>query len=127
MTIKLGLLKSGEEVIADWQEMVVKEQVVVYLLGYPYLVKLQQEDLLTEEPDGPHRYNLSFFPWIPLSKQSDIPVDPNWVVTLVDPIPEVQQSYEDKVDGVKRKREGRSSNDGGKSDSTDTGSDDGSG
>ena len=113
--------------IADWQEMVVKEQVVGYLLGYPYTVKLQQEDLLTEEPDGPHRYNLSFFPWIALSKQTDIPCDVSWVVTLVDPIPEVQKSYEEKVDGVKRKREGNSSNNGEKSDSTDTGSDDGSG
>ena len=31
MSVKLALLKSGEDVIADYQELIVEDKVVVYL------------------------------------------------------------------------------------------------
>ena len=40
MTVKLALLKSGEEVISDVAEMVVEEKVVGYIFNYPYAAKL---------------------------------------------------------------------------------------
>ena len=43
MTIKLALLKSGEDVIADMEEMVHNDQVVGYFLKYPCVAKLVWE------------------------------------------------------------------------------------
>ena len=40
MTVKLALLKSGEDVIADIAEMVVDEKVVGYVFDQPGAVKL---------------------------------------------------------------------------------------
>jgi len=115
MTIKLALLKSGEEVIADWQEMVVEDRVVAYMAKYPYSVKLNKTDIPNE--DEPAKVGLSFFPWIPLSKQTDIPVDPSWLVTLVDTVEQVKESYEEKVNGIKERREGDSPDNGDNTDS----------
>ena len=40
MTVKLTLLKSGEDVIADVEEMIVSERVVGYFLTNPCVVKI---------------------------------------------------------------------------------------
>ena len=117
MSVKLALLKSGEDVIADFQEMVVDGKVVGYLARDPYVVKLNRSDIPNEEE--PLKLGLSFFPWMPLSKQTDIPMDPQWMVTMVDPVDEVKQSYEEKVNVLKERRKGNSSNERDQSDSGD--------
>ena len=48
MTIKLALLKSGEDVIADMEEMVANDQVVGYFLKYPCVAKLVGNDVPTD-------------------------------------------------------------------------------
>ena len=110
MTVKLALLKSGEDVIADWREIVLedKEKVAAYLAGYPYVVKINKNDI--PNADEPAKVSLSYFPWMPLSKETDIPVDPAWVVSLVDPVDEVKKSYEEKVNVIKERRNGDSPN-----------------
>ena len=40
MTVKLSLLKSGEDVIADIEEMILDERVVGYFFCDPCVVKL---------------------------------------------------------------------------------------
>jgi hypothetical protein len=50
MSIKLALLKSGEEVIADIKEIVNEEEKIVSLLfSNPYVVKLITPQILVEE------------------------------------------------------------------------------
>ena len=41
MTIKLLLLKSGEDLIADVKEMVVEEKVIGYFLHKPCVIKMR--------------------------------------------------------------------------------------
>ena len=91
MSVKLALLKSGEDVIADFSEMVVNDNVVGYLAKSPYVVKINRTDIPHE--NEPTKVGLSYFPWMPLSKQKDIPIDPQWIVTMVEPVEEVKQSY----------------------------------
>ena len=119
MTIKLALLKSGEDIIADWRELVLedKEKVAAYLASYPYIVTINKSDIPHE--DEPAKVGLSYFPWMPLSKDTEIPVDPDWVVTLVDPIDEVKQSYEEKINVIKERSTNNSSDNGGDSNSDD--------
>ena len=116
MTIKLALLKSGEDVIADWHELVGEDdEVAAYLAKSPYVVSIKKTDIPNE--NEPTKVGISFFPWMPLSKDKDIPVNPDWVVTLVEPVDEVKQSYEDKLNDIKEGRNGGRSDDGDKTDS----------
>ena len=116
MTIKLALLKSGEDVIADWHELVgANDEVAAYLAKSPYVVSINQSDI--PEKNEPAKVGLTFFPWMPLSKDKDIPINPDWVVTLVDPVDEVKQSYEEKVNGIEERRNGGSPDNGDNTDS----------
>ena len=84
MTVKLALLKSGEDVIADWHEIVGQDDnVIAYLAKRPYTIKINQTDVPSD--DEPTSIGLSYFPWMPLSKDTDIPIDLDWGEDLEDP------------------------------------------
>ena len=101
MTVKLAILKSGEDIVADIKEMVVGEgdnaRVVGYILTKPCGVSLNSKPLqIDEEKDT---YQIKLFPWCPLTKSEKIPITADWVVTIVDPIDKVKQMYEKEVLG----------------------------
>lgn len=101
MTVKLALLKSGEDVISDIQEMVIKtddgeEKVVGYFFTKPCVVNLLNPDNLSDE-NGNKAFEISMFPWFPLSKDTKIPVTADWVVTLVEPIDKLRSMYTEGV------------------------------
>ena len=102
MTIKLILLKSGEDIISDLTEMSVGEEenrvVIGYFLNKPCIVKMRSpvQNLLTEENQGNIKrsnYEVSLFPWMPLSKDEVIPVTADWVVTMVEPVEKLKNMY----------------------------------
>jgi len=103
MTVKLALLKSGEDVIADIREAVSEEtnKLVSYIFSDPYVVKLTQPQVLMEDSEQPETraYNISVYPWIPLSDDTDIAINPDWVVTIVEPAAKLKQSYEERMNG----------------------------
>ena len=101
MTIKLLLLKSGEDVIADITEMTAgkEKRVVGYFLKKPCVVTSRNP----EETDeiGKHKAGLevSLFPWLPLAKEETIPMTADWLITMVDPIDKLKTMYlEDVID-----------------------------
>ena len=99
MTVKLAILKSGEDIVADIKEMVVGEgdnaRVVGYILTKPCGVSLNSKPLqIDEEKDT---YQIKLFPWCPLTKSEKIPITADWVVTIVDPVDKVKQMYETEV------------------------------
>ena len=112
MTVKLALLKSGEDVIADWREIVLEgeDKVAAYLACYPYSVKIK-------DGEDSSKLALSYYPWMTISKDTEIAVDPTWVVTLVDPVDEVKTTYEEKVNVIKERRTNLSSDNGTNTDS----------
>ena len=98
MTIKLVLLKSGEDIIADVTEMVVGEEeersIVGYFLDRPCVIRMRDPNLLNEE--GPRKesgFQVSLFPWIPLSKDTRIPVPADWLITMVEPATKLKEMY----------------------------------
>ena len=116
MTIKLALLKSGEDVIADWHELINEDDTVAaYLAKSPYTVTLKKSDIPSD--NEPTKVGIAFFPWMPLSKEKDIPINPDQVVTLVDPVEDVKTSYEQKLNDIKEGRNGGRSDDGDETDS----------
>ncbi len=99
MSVKLALLKSGEDVISDIQEMVIvdqenpeKQNVVGYFFNKPCVVKMR-----THQESADKSYEISLFPWVPLSKDTKIPVINDWVITIVEPIDTLKKMYENDV------------------------------
>jgi hypothetical protein len=94
MSVKLVVLKSGEDIVCDIQEMIVEGKASGYILTNPYRVKIFSKDV-----EDKSEYGISFFPWIALTKQKNILIPFDWIVTVVDPIEEVNSLYQDKVNG----------------------------
>ena len=101
MTIKLLLLKSGEDVIADVTEMASgdEKRVVGYFLKKPCVVRMRDPDVLSEEPKGPTKagFAVSLYPWMPLSKEETIPIAADWLITMVEPIDKLKQMYVEDI------------------------------
>jgi hypothetical protein len=104
MTVKLLLLKSGEDLIADVQEMIAGEdaekRVIGYLLNKPCTVKMRDPNLLQEESTEEQKkasFQVSLYPWMPLSADKVIPVPADWVVTIVEPITKLTEMYIEDV------------------------------
>ena len=102
MSIQLVLLKSGEQIIADIQELVNDDnKVVSVLLTNPYKVQFLTPELLFEgaknyeQDEVEHR--VSFFPWIVLSQDKKMCIDPDWIVTVVKPHEWITESYLEKM------------------------------
>ena len=98
MTIKLMLLKSGEDVISDVTEMRVgtddESQGIGYNLNKPCVVKMRDPNLMEEEgPKKKSGFAVSLFPWMPLTKQETIPVPADWLITMVEPIDKLKEMY----------------------------------
>ncbi len=105
MSVKILLLKSNETLICDVKEMVEKdslhlreEKVWGYLLSNPFKVNIQQPVFLTEETDKKENsLEVVFSPWILLTDDKKMPIPYDWVVTIVDPIKDIKNMYEEKV------------------------------
>ena len=69
MTVKLSLLKSGEDVIADIQEMILDDKVVGYFFVNPCVVKVLAKDTGTQ---GKTPCQLQLTPWLPLTDEKKI-------------------------------------------------------
>ena len=93
MTIKVLVLKSGEDVIADVQEMMSSDnQVMGYFLTKPCVVKIQAKDMSAES-----EVSVRMHPWMPIAREKMIPINSDWVVTMVTPVEKIQEMYETKV------------------------------
>ena len=91
MTVKILLLKSGEDVVADVKEMVSPDDKVIgYFLTKPCVIKLIPK---SEEKET----SISMYPWMPLAKEKAIPLPTDWVVTMVTPIEKVDTMYKEDV------------------------------
>ena len=104
MTIKILVLKSGEDVIADIKEMMTSDnQVMGYILTKPCVVKLMSAAPLTAEedddsnPEGTSEVRIRMHPWAPLAKEKQVPLSTEWVVTMFSPIDKVLDMYKKQV------------------------------
>ena len=103
MTIKLLLLKSGEDIISDVAEMAFgedeKKRIVGYFLKQPCVVKMRNPKEVTQKVEGAQKagFEVSLFPWMPLSQESTIPVAADWVITMVEPISKLKDMYVEDI------------------------------
>ena len=107
MAVKLAVLKSGENVIADIKQFVDdNDKVISLVFSNPFSVQLLTSELLFEENTSEeYEHKVAFYPWIVLSNDKIIEVDPSWVVCVVEPNEMIKTSYNNKmnstVEGIK--------------------------
>jgi hypothetical protein len=84
MSVKLLILKSYEDVIAE----VTAEDIngAWYEVTNPFVTRLEDDNT-----------KVVFYPYIPLAKQKTIKIPSDWVITVVDPIDEVVNSYLERL------------------------------
>ena len=125
MTIKLMLLKSGEDLISDVTEMVIGEEsnqrVVGYYLDKPCLVRMRNPSLVEDEGKTKKSgFEVSLYPWLPLSADERIPVPADWLVTMVEPTVKLKEMYiEDVVNHGKETNEDSSTDEQSDSNQSD--------
>ena len=102
MSIKLTLLKTGEQLISDMKELVAegKDQAHAYLLENPHTVEINEKQFVTEEEkkDGDFGINVTLVPWLILSKDKKMMIPVESVLTVVEPLESVTQMYLDKCE-----------------------------
>ena len=105
MSIKLTLLKTGEQLISEMKELTAegKEEPQAYLLENPHTVNIIEKQFVTEEEiktGADYGINVSLLPWIILSKDKDMIIPIDSVLTVVEPLESVTQLYLDKLESV---------------------------
>ena len=105
MSVKLVMLKSGEDIIADVKELKSEEGIVGYYFHDPLIVKMYhpEEPTVLNEEGSTRQYaskiSVQFYPWIPLTEESKIPCSADWVVTIVEPVQNVKALYQERLNG----------------------------
>ena len=126
MTIKLALLKSGEEVISDIDEMMTdKKAVVGYYFTNPCRAILTTPEIDVEEDQQPDKkpVSIKLLPWLPLADEEKIPVVADWVISIVEPQPKLKELYNKACENYeKRKLKSSSPSDTGNDSDTSGGS-----
>ena len=122
MTVKLALLKSGEEVISEITEMITEKQVVVgYYFENPCRailttpeIEVDEEQALAKKP-----VSIKLLPWLPLADEEKIPVVADWVISIVEPQPKLKDLYTKACENYE-KRKSQSSSPSNKRNDSDT-------
>ena len=113
MTVKLVMLKSGEDIVADVKEIKsVEQEVIGYFFHDPLIVKMYspEEPVVLSEENGVEsehgttkeissKVGITFYPWVPLSAEKKIPCSADWVITMVEPMQNLKKLYQEKING----------------------------
>ena len=97
MSVKLAILQSKEQVIAEIKELVDDGNPVGYIFTNPHCVYADKQYLVEENEDRSVQITLS--PWILLTADKEILVPKHQVITIVEPIDSVKEMYSEKVNG----------------------------
>ena len=101
MTLKLAILKSGENIISNIKEGFFEEKKVCYILENPYKVTITGSYKVLDKENDDNRYGVSLSAWPILSEDTTIEIIPDYVVSIVEPIEELKQLYQTEVLGIK--------------------------
>ena len=113
MTVKLVMLKSGEDIVADVKEIKsVEQEVIGYFFHDPLIVKMYspEEPVVLSEENGVEsehgttkeissKVGITFYPWVPLAAEKKIPCSADWVITMVEPMQNLKKLYQEKING----------------------------
>jgi hypothetical protein len=96
MGIRVVKLKSGEDIIADVSEVQHKETGIrqAFVFNNAYKIFIEKEIVPgTEGENQQYTGRILLERWQPLTHDNDIAVNPDWVVSIVEPILSVLEAY----------------------------------
>lgn len=96
MTIKLAVLKSGENIISDIKEAYYENELVCYIFDKPCLVEINGSYRIVGEDN---KFSITLKTWPIFSEDSSIEMAKDWIVTLVNPTTELKEMYQNQVLG----------------------------
>ena len=93
--VKVVVMFNGDNVICDLQEAVNKDsgERQACIMNYPYKVeydspKMDKTGIVTDPEVKVH-----YSPWCPLTPEIKIPLNHNMVLTVVEPVPSLRDTY----------------------------------
>jgi len=95
MTIKLAILKTGENIISDIKEGFYEDKLVCYILQDPCAIAINGSCTI----DGSTQHSISLSRWPLLSKDKTIELPINSLVLLVEPVDNVKSLYVNEIVG----------------------------
>ena len=105
MSVKLVMLKSGEDIIADVKELKTEEGVVGYFFHDPLIIKMYQpeEPTVLNEEGSSRKYaskiSVQFYLYKRQAKDVRVPCSADWVVTIVEPVDKLKKQYQERSNG----------------------------
>ena len=103
MSIKLVLLKTGEKIITDIKELISEEKTCGYLLKNPIKIEKISKIVLSEDPDYSNQeISIQMSSWIEFTEDSEIPVNTETVIAIVEPLESLKNLYMEKVNGEEK-------------------------
>ena len=115
MSVKIARLKNGEDIISDIKEVYSKDtnKLAGIQLEDPYLVSIIEDTAnMFREGDAPFKRSnpkLGLYPWVPLSNDRTIFIDPSELLCVYDPHEQVLEQYNKLLEAIN----GRGNDDGG--------------
>ena len=93
--VKVVVMFNGDNVICDLQEAVNKEtgERQAYVMNFPYKVDYDQPKLDTTGIVTDPEVKVHYSPWCPLTPETRIPVNHNMVVSILEPVPSLRDTY----------------------------------
>lgn len=89
MSLKLLILKTGENIISEVREGYYAEKLICYILENPYLISVKGTYVI----NGDTQTSISLNKWPMLSSDNIIELAPDSVLTIVEPISHVKKLY----------------------------------
>tara|TARA_A100001391_G_scaffold153709_3_gene111550 strand:+ start:293 stop:661 length:369 start_codon:yes stop_codon:yes gene_type:complete len=103
MAIKIVSLKSGEYVVTELQEAVDdKQRRQAFVFNNPHCVKIEplegsELEFDIEDPEARQsikgQYKILLSRWNPLTPDTQIAVNPDWVISISEPMMSIVESY----------------------------------
>ena len=88
-------MQDQDQVIAEIKEVVDDGKPIGYLFANAHRIITEKQFLA--ESDDDRQIQITLSPWILLSSDKSIPIKPDWVVTVVEPLESVKKMYEDRL------------------------------
>tara|TARA_B100000287_G_scaffold271189_1_gene255349 strand:+ start:494 stop:904 length:411 start_codon:yes stop_codon:yes gene_type:complete len=102
MSIKIAVLRSGDQIITDVSDMTAGDDntnLVGYYFFKPCVIQLNERKVPILTGEQVKTYDMKMYPWIPLTEDEKIPIPLDHVTTFVEPVPKAYKMYENNVLG----------------------------
>ena len=120
MTIKVLLLKTGEQIVSSVNGMFEKEtdELVKYQLVKPCQVVINGEFRVTEPQEEPveNQMSVSLYPWPALTDDEKVEIFVSDTITIVNPNSDLKEMYETQVLNNDEREDGTESDNDGSAD-----------